>query len=116
MIRITSQREGFRRAGRPHSTTPTEYPDDAFTPEQLDALTAEPMLLVEFISDQPAAAAAEVAEASSSGEGREVYLVAAIEIPAVAQTANPPVAAVREDDERAEAAPAPRRNRRKKGE
>ena len=46
MIIITSKSEGFRRVGIAHAATPTEYPDDAFTPEQLAALQAEPMLTV----------------------------------------------------------------------
>lgn len=53
MIIITSKREGFRRAGIAHAATPTEYPDDAFTAEQLAALQAEPMLSVEIPSDEP---------------------------------------------------------------
>lgn len=50
MIRITSKSEGFRRAGIAHSSVPTEYPDDAFTKDQLAQLKAEPMLVVEEIS------------------------------------------------------------------
>lgn len=46
MIIITSKKEGFRRCGMAHPTTPTEYPDDAFTSEQIKALHAEPMLVV----------------------------------------------------------------------
>lgn len=49
MIEITSKREGFRRAGVAHSTTPTTYPDDAFTKEQLQALRAEEMLTVKVV-------------------------------------------------------------------
>ncbi|MDL2320767.1 hypothetical protein LJC47_00255 [Desulfosarcina sp. OttesenSCG-928-B08] len=49
MIRITSKKEGFRRAGVAHSRTPKEYPDEAFTAEQLKQLKAEPMLVVELI-------------------------------------------------------------------
>lgn len=48
MIRITSKRDGFRRAGRPHSGT-VEYPDTAFTAEEVATLKAEPMLVVEVI-------------------------------------------------------------------
>lgn len=51
MIRITSKREGFRRAGVAHPAAPTEYPDDAFSKEQLAALKAEPMLTVEQVSE-----------------------------------------------------------------
>lgn len=52
MIRITSQREGFRRAGIAHPAAATDHPDDAFTAEQLAALQAEPMLTVEIIEDK----------------------------------------------------------------
>lgn len=51
MIRITSKQPNFRRAGVAHSVTPTDYPDNHFTAEQLDALNAEPMLVVEVVAD-----------------------------------------------------------------
>ena len=34
MLIITSKKDGFRRCGVAHPSTPTEHPDDAFTPEQ----------------------------------------------------------------------------------
>lgn len=40
---VTSRRDGFRRAGRPWSTTPTLVPIDEFTPGQILDLFAEPM-------------------------------------------------------------------------
>jgi hypothetical protein len=46
-IRITSKKNGFRRCGIAHPDQPTLYPDDAFTPGQLQALKAEPMLIVD---------------------------------------------------------------------
>lgn len=46
-IRIVSKREGFWRCGMQHSTTPKVYPDGFFTPEQLQRLKAEPMLIVD---------------------------------------------------------------------
>lgn len=49
MIRITSKQEGFRRAGMAHSIKPKEYADDKFSKEQLAALKAEPMLIVEIL-------------------------------------------------------------------
>ncbi|MBA4709569.1 HI1506-related protein [Aquitalea aquatica] len=51
MIRITALSDGFRRAGMAHSATPTEHPDDSFSQEQLQALQAEPLLLVEVLPD-----------------------------------------------------------------
>jgi len=44
---ITSARNGFRRAGRAWSTTPTRIDPAEFTPEQLAQLHAEPMLTIE---------------------------------------------------------------------
>lgn len=52
-ILITSKREGFRRAGVEHSSTPTLHADDRFTKEQLAALKAEPMLIVHCVNDEP---------------------------------------------------------------
>lgn len=51
MIRITSKKDGFRRAGMAHPATTKEYPDGHFKPEQLKALRAEPMLVVEELPD-----------------------------------------------------------------
>lgn len=51
MIRITAKQANFRRAGIAHPATPTAYPNDDFTAEQLDALRAEPMLVVEVLPD-----------------------------------------------------------------
>jgi hypothetical protein len=56
MIRITAQRDGFRRAGMAHPAAPTDHPDAAFTAAQLAALQAEPLLVVELIADAAAPA------------------------------------------------------------
>jgi hypothetical protein len=56
MIRITAKLDGFRRAGMAHTKEPKEYPDNKFTKEQLAALTAEPMLIVEVIAGPKAPA------------------------------------------------------------
>lgn len=53
-IRITSKKDGFWRCGVQHFTTPTVYPDDRFTPDQLEQLKADPMLIVDIIpEDKP---------------------------------------------------------------
>ena len=52
MIRITAKLDGFRRAGMAHTKEPAEYPDNKFTKEQLAALKAEPMLIVE-VTEEP---------------------------------------------------------------
>jgi len=59
MIRITSKRDGFRRAGMAHPKGPMEYPDDRFSEDQLTALKAEAMLIVEEVRE----------EAGSGGQG-----------------------------------------------
>lgn len=45
ILRITSKRAGFRRAGIEHPATPTDHPIEAFTPEQLAMLKAETIML-----------------------------------------------------------------------
>jgi hypothetical protein len=52
MISITSRQDGFRRGGIAHPKEVTEYPDGAFTKEQLKDLQAEPMLAVEVAKDK----------------------------------------------------------------
>ena len=65
-ILIASKRDGFRRAGIEHSSTPTLYADDRFTPEQLDALEDEPMLIVHHVDDEPEGVKAKAAEQSET--------------------------------------------------
>lgn len=49
-VRIVSSVEGFRRGGIAHGRQPADYPLDAFGgPEVLEALFAEPRLVVTFI-------------------------------------------------------------------
>lgn len=45
-IRIRAKKAGFRRCGIAHPAEWVEYPDDAFTQEQIDTLLREPMLQV----------------------------------------------------------------------
>lgn len=52
MIRITSKKNGFRRCGVEHPSSPTLYSDDHFTKEQLKQLEDEPMLIVDVLEDQ----------------------------------------------------------------
>lgn len=47
MLRITARVNGFRRAGVAHAATPTEWPEGAFTSDQLYDLLFDPMLIVE---------------------------------------------------------------------
>ncbi|BBL70332.1 HI1506-related protein [Methylogaea oryzae] len=48
-LRVTAKREGFRRAGWNWSTAPIELPAANFSKEEIAALRAEPMLVVEDI-------------------------------------------------------------------
>lgn len=52
MIRITAKRDGFRRAGISHAGT-REYVDGRFSVEELTDLKAEPLLVVEEITESP---------------------------------------------------------------
>lgn len=47
MIRIKSEKAGFRRCGIAHPAQWVEYPDGRFSDEELKRLEAEPMLKVE---------------------------------------------------------------------
>lgn len=84
MIRIRSKKDGFRRCGIAHQSTPTDYPADRFSKKELAALKAEPMLVVEEIDDPPAENNPEdmtVAQLKEELEGK-------IEIPANARKAD----------------------------
>lgn len=45
-IQIVSKKDGFRRCGIPHSSSPTIYADGHFSKEEIKILTSEPMLVV----------------------------------------------------------------------
>lgn len=51
-IRIVSKKDGFWRCGVRHSSTPTIYPNNRFTRQQLAELQAEPMLIVDVLPDE----------------------------------------------------------------
>lgn len=57
VLRIRAKRDGFRRAGMAHPAAPTEHALDTLTADQVSALKAEPMLVVEEVEDKPAAKA-----------------------------------------------------------
>lgn len=48
-VRIAAKRDGFRRAGVPHSREPVDHPAARWTPEQLETLLADPHLRVELV-------------------------------------------------------------------
>jgi len=78
MIIITSKQPGFRRCGIAHGAEPTEYPDDAFTAEQLAALQAEPMLSVVVATEVKGGAEGEI---TGDGTGEALPEIPAEEIP-----------------------------------
>jgi len=49
MIRIRSKQDGFRRCGVAHPATTVDHPDGTFTPDQVELLQTEPMLMVEIV-------------------------------------------------------------------
>lgn len=53
-VRITSKQAGFRRCGMEHPDKPVVHEPGTFTEEQLEALEAEPMLIVDRLGDAPA--------------------------------------------------------------
>lgn len=54
MFRITANTpRGLMRAGVHHPAQPVMHPGDRFTAEQLAQLTAEPLLTVEVLGDEP---------------------------------------------------------------
>jgi citrate lyase beta subunit len=54
MILISAKNQkGFWRCGMFHPPEQIEHADNAFTPEQLDILQAEPMLSVVIVPDKP---------------------------------------------------------------
>lgn len=46
-MKIISKVDGYRRCGVIHPARPVEYPDDAFSPEQVSIMKADPLLTVE---------------------------------------------------------------------
>ena len=71
-LKVTAKQEGFRRAGRAWSTTPTYVPADELG-DKLDSLLEEQMLIVEELEfkDLPAEEQARLeAEAAAREEGK----------------------------------------------
>lgn len=57
IVRITSQREGFRRGGLVHPKRATDYPREQLTDAQLKLLKAEPVLTVTELDSEEASTA-----------------------------------------------------------
>lgn len=91
-ILIASKRDGFRRAGIEHPSTPTLYADDRFTPAQLEALEAEPMLIIHHVDDKPEGVKAEDSappEPTKSEKPKDVKKDKAAKGPAASQEEPP---------------------------
>ncbi|WP_028319342.1 HI1506-related protein [Desulfobulbus elongatus] len=87
MLIITSKQDGFRRCGVAHPAASTEYPDGAFTPAQIEALRADPMLVVleaeaakAELTDKPMPAADMIALARLAATAEELDKLAEGEI------------------------------------
>ncbi|MEX2450915.1 MAG: HI1506-related protein [Rhodospirillales bacterium] len=65
-LRITSKKNGFRRAGIAHPTKPAIHPIKRFTPDQIEQLKNEPMLDVSEVDVDPKSVPAR--EAAGGGD------------------------------------------------
>lgn len=72
MIQIVSKKDGFRRAGIAHPSTPKNYPDDFFSEAQLAEIKAEPMLVISRLPDLPEPDETEIAQAREHLAGLNV--------------------------------------------
>jgi len=52
-IEITAKKDKFRRCGVAHSKEATTWPDGKWSPEEIKALKAEPMLMVREVPAAP---------------------------------------------------------------
>lgn len=68
-IRIKASRGVYRRCGVVHSTKAVDYPDDEFTPEQLETLKADPVLTVTVLEGNTVAPAQQNAAGPAKATG-----------------------------------------------
>lgn len=54
-LRIASKINGFRRCGKAHPAAAVDHPPGTFSEKEVEALKAEPMLVVQEISSAPSA-------------------------------------------------------------
>jgi len=69
MIRITAKRDGFRRAGMAHYGT-LDHKEGTFTDAQLEALYAEPMLVVDEVDVPDLGEPEETDAEAKTGKGK----------------------------------------------
>ena len=72
IVRITCSKAGFRRCGIAHPDTPVDYPEDRFTPEEIERLKAEPRLTVEFVKESERRVSTPQAEDGDNMQGKPV--------------------------------------------
>ncbi len=71
ILRITSKVDGFRRAGLSHPAVAADHPAESLTDEQIEALKAEPMLVVEELDVPDEGEGGKKAPSSRKGGGTE---------------------------------------------
>ena len=59
---IRAHRDGYRRGGMAHSTTPTVHPAGAFSPEQLASLQADPRIMIREVDASEAPTEVDLSE------------------------------------------------------
>ena len=78
-IKIKSKKKDFRRCGIAHPTEFVEYSDDRFSKEELAALKAEPILIVETVKGKtpapPAGGKTAAGEETGKKDGEDINLL-----------------------------------------
>lgn len=69
IVRIKSQREGFRRCGIAHSKVATDHPAERFSAAELEILQADPALTVELLDGELAVSGSPAGISDSAGAG-----------------------------------------------
>ena len=69
IVRIKSQREGFRRCGIAHSKVATDHPAERFSAAELEILQADPALTVELLDGELEAGGSLTGTSDSAGAG-----------------------------------------------
>ena len=69
IVRIKSQREGFRRCGIAHSKVATDHPAERFSAAELEILQADPALTVELLDGELEASGSLTGTSDSAGAG-----------------------------------------------
>lgn len=67
IVRIKSQREGFRRCGIAHSKVATDHPAERFSAAELEILQADPALTVELLDGELEASGSLTGTSDSAG-------------------------------------------------